>query len=68
MNIQGFIDSARRLFHVTTKPARDEISLMLKISFLGIVIVGSLGFIIRVLFLFLNLLPQPTTTTGATTG
>jgi preprotein translocase subunit Sss1 len=40
---------------------------MMKISFLGVVIVGSLGFIIRVLFLFLNLMPQPTTsTTGAT--
>jgi preprotein translocase subunit Sss1 len=43
--------------------------LMLKISFLGVVIVGSLGFIIRVLFLFLNLLPQTSTsTTGAATG
>jgi len=44
---------------------------MLKISFLGVVIVGSLGFIIRVLFLFLNLLPQSaasTATTGATPG
>jgi preprotein translocase subunit Sss1 len=39
---------------------------MLKISLLGIAIVGSLGFIIRVLFLFLNLLPQPST--GATGG
>jgi preprotein translocase subunit Sss1 len=39
---------------------------MLKISLLGIAIVGSLGFIIRVLFLFLNLLPQAST--GATAG
>jgi hypothetical protein len=36
---------------------------MVKISFLGVAIVGSLGFIIRVLFLFFNLLPQ--TATGA---
>jgi protein translocase SEC61 complex gamma subunit len=68
MNTHEFVDSTKRLIHVTTKPSRDEISLMLKISFLGIVIVGSLGFIIRVLFLFLNLLPQPTTATGATAG
>jgi len=68
MNTREFVDSTKRLFHVTTKPSRDELSLMLKISFLGVVIVGSLGFIIRVLFLFLNLLPQPTTTTGATAG
>ena len=31
---------------------------MVKISFAGVAIVGSLGFIIRVLFLFLNLLPR----------
>lgn len=70
MNTREFIDSTKRLVHVTTKPSRDELSLMLKISFLGVVIVGSLGFIIRVLFLFLNLLPQPTTGTaaGATGG
>jgi protein translocase SEC61 complex gamma subunit len=64
MNAREFLDSSRRLVHVTTKPSRDEISLMVKISFLGVAIVGSLGFVIRVLFLFFNLLPQ--TQTGAT--
>lgn len=67
MNLREFIDSTKRLLHVTTKPSRDEISLMVKISFLGVVLVGSLGFIIRVLFLFLNLLPQ-SSTTATTTG
>ena len=67
MNVREFIDSTKRLIHVTTKPSRDELSLMVKISFLGIVIVGVLGYIIRVLFLFLNLLPQASTgTAGAT--
>jgi len=66
MNTREFIDSTKRLIHVTTKPSRDEISLMIKISFLGIVIAGSLGFIIRILFLFLNLLPQTSATTGTT--
>ncbi len=66
MNAREFLESTRRLLHVTTKPSRDEVSLMVKISFLGVVIVGSLGFVIRVLFLFLNLLPQTQTgTTGA---
>jgi len=64
LNAQEFIDSTRRLLHVTTKPSRDEISLMVKISFLGVAIVGSLGFIIRVLFLFFNLLPQTATGTA----
>jgi protein translocase SEC61 complex gamma subunit len=67
LNLREFIDSTKRLLHVTTKPSRDEISLMVKISFLGVVLVGSLGFIIRVLFLFLNLLPQ-SSTTATTTG
>jgi len=57
MTLHEFIESTKRLIHVTTKPSRDEISLMLKISFLGVVIAGSLGFVIRILFLFLNLLP-----------
>jgi protein translocase SEC61 complex gamma subunit len=67
LNVHEFIDSTKRLIHVTTKPSRDEISLMVKISFLGVVVVGVLGYIIRVLFLFLNLLPQTQTgTAGAT--
>jgi len=65
MNFRDFIESAKRLIHVTTKPSREEISLMMKICFLGIVIAGSLGFIIRILFLFFNLIPQATPT-GAT--
>ncbi len=65
MNMREFIDSTKRLIHVTTKPSRDEISLMMKISFLGVVIAGSLGFIIRILFLFLNLMPQ---TSGTAAG
>ena len=69
MNLREFLDSTRRLLLVTTKPSRDELSLMVKISFAGVAIVGSLGFIIRVLFLFLNLLPQTASTTaGATPG
>ena len=66
MNAREFIDSTKRLMHVTTKPSRDELSLMMKISFLGVVIAGSLGYIIRILFLFLNLLPSTATTTGGT--
>lgn len=66
MNLRQFLESTQRLLHVTTKPSRDEVSLMVKISFLGVAIVGSLGYIIRVLFLFLNLLPQASTTATQT--
>jgi protein translocase SEC61 complex gamma subunit len=65
LNAREFLSSSKRLIHVTTKPSRDEVWLLVKVSFLGIVVVGSLGFVVRVLFLFLNLLPQAATT-GAT--
>jgi protein translocase SEC61 complex gamma subunit len=55
---RNFLSSARRLLHVTTRPTREELSLMVKICFLGIVIVGGLGFVVRILFLFVGLLPQ----------
>jgi protein translocase SEC61 complex gamma subunit len=54
----NFLASARRLLHVTTRPSRDELSLMVKICFLGIAIVGGLGYVIRILFLFVGLLPS----------
>jgi len=45
---------------VTTRPTREELSLMVKICFLGIAIVGGLGYVVRMLFLFVGLLPQGT--------
>jgi protein translocase SEC61 complex gamma subunit len=68
LNLSEFIESTKRLLHVTTKPSRDEVSLMVKISFLGVLIVGSLGFIIRVLFLFFNLLPTASSATSSATA
>ena len=58
MAARNFLSSARRLLHVTTRPKREELSLMVKIMILGIAIVGGLGFVVRILFLFVGLLPQ----------
>jgi len=55
---RNFLSSARRLLRVTTRPTREELSLMVKICFLGIAIVGGLGYVVRILFLFVGLLPQ----------
>jgi protein translocase SEC61 complex gamma subunit len=55
---RNFLTSARRLLHVTTRPSWPEISLMIKICFLGIAIVGGLGYVVRILFLVVGLLPQ----------
>ena len=57
MAARNFLTSARRLLHVTTRPTRTELSLMVKISFLGIALVGGLGYVIRMLFMFVGLLP-----------
>jgi len=54
----GFIASVRRLLHVTTRPTRTELWLMVKICFLGIAVVGGLGYVVRMLFLFVGLLPK----------
>jgi len=52
------LSSVRRLIHVTTRPTGEELSLMVKICFLGIALVGGLGYVIRILFLFVGLLPK----------
>ncbi|MGD0549852.1 MAG: preprotein translocase subunit SecE [Candidatus Bathyarchaeia archaeon] len=58
MAARDFLSSVRRLIHVTTRPTGEELSLMVKICFLGIALVGGLGYVIRILFLFVGLLPQ----------
>jgi len=57
MGVRDFLESSRRLLHVTSRPSRTEVWLLVKISFLGVTIVGAIGFMIRILFLFVGLLP-----------
>jgi len=56
LGLKEFIASVKRLMHVTSKPTREEIWMLIKISFLGIVIIGVIGFVVRVLFWFVGLL------------
>ena len=64
MGARTFLQSARRLFHVAQKPDWEETYLLIKISVLGIAIVGGIGFVIRILFWLVGLynLPQSQTT------
>ena len=66
MGVRSFMQSTRRLFHVAQKPDRDEVMLLIKISLIGVGIIGGIGFIIRILFWVVGLyqLPQPTGTTA----
>ena len=64
MGVGSFLQSARRLFHVAQKPGWDETYLLIKISLLGVAIVGGIGFVIRVLFWLVGLYTLPTSQGG----
>ena len=53
------MQSARRLFHVAQKPDREEVILLIKISFIGVGIIGGIGFVIRILFWVVGLYQLP---------
>ncbi|WP_455277688.1 protein translocase SEC61 complex subunit gamma [[Eubacterium] cellulosolvens] len=50
-----FIQSSRRVFQVASKPSRDEIWMLIRVTFLGVGIVGAIGFMIKILFWIVGL-------------
>jgi protein translocase SEC61 complex gamma subunit len=54
MGLRSFISSVQRLLKLAIKPGRSELWLSIKICFLGIVVVGALGFIIKMIASFLT--------------
>lgn len=52
-----FIGSARRLLRVAAKPSREELWMVLRVSLLGVGVVGVIGYIVRVLFWIVGLGP-----------
>jgi protein transport protein SEC61 subunit gamma and related proteins len=67
MGVGSFIQSARRLFHVAQKPDWEETYLLIKISLLGVAIVGGIGFVIRILFWLVGLYNLPASQSPTTT-
>lgn len=57
MGARDFISSMGRMLHVASKPGREEVTLLLKVCLLGVAIVGGLGFVVKVLFWKLVLVP-----------
>jgi len=57
LNLSEFLESSRRLLQATTRPSRDEIWMLFKISMLGLVVLGMIGFMVRVIFWIINLAP-----------
>jgi len=68
LGARSFLQGTRRLFHVAQKPDWEETALLIKISLLGVAVVGGVGFVIRVLFWLVGLYTLPPAQGGATTG
>jgi len=47
LDVRGFFSSARKLLRLSRKPGRSELWQSIKISVLGIGVIGIIGFIIR---------------------
>ena len=47
MGIRSFFSSAAKMLKLAKKPGREELWLSIKICFLGIVVIGVVGFIIK---------------------
>ncbi len=58
MGFRELIDSWKKIILLARKPGRDEYMLSLKMSLLGLTLVGGIAFIIRVIFV-LFVFPQP---------
>ena len=49
MGLRSFFKSASRLLKLATKPGRTELWLSIKICLLGIIAIGGIGFIIKLI-------------------
>jgi len=49
MGLRSFLSSANRLLKLAKKPGRDELWLSIKICLLGVIVIGVLGFVIKLI-------------------
>ncbi len=49
-DVKKFISQCRRVIHVASKPGKDEFEQSSKITGIGMVIIGAVGFIIFMMF------------------
>jgi protein translocase SEC61 complex gamma subunit len=47
MGLRSFLQSASRMLKLAVKPGRSELWLSIKICFLGILVLGVVGFVIK---------------------
>lgn len=48
--VKGFIDDSKRIFTISRKPTKEEFITMLKVTGIGIIIIGIIGFIVTLVF------------------
>jgi len=49
MGLRSFLNSASRILKLSKKPGREELWLSMKICFLGVLVIGVLGYIIKLI-------------------
>jgi len=49
MGLRSFLSSASRILKLAKKPGREELWLSVKICFLGVLVIGVLGYIIKLI-------------------
>lgn len=55
IQIQSFIKEAYRVLRITKKPTKEEYKMVAKVTGLGILVIGALGFIIATVGLLLGI-------------
>lgn len=50
MNLRELLEAWRKIFLIVSKPSRDEYMTLLKLSLLGLTLVGGIAFAIRLVF------------------
>ena len=48
--LKSFILESRRVFRITKKPSKEEFKAIVKISSIGIAVIGIIGFIIQIVW------------------
>ncbi len=55
MKVKEFIKECKRVLKVTRKPTKEEFKTIVKVSGLGMVLIGSIGFLLHVIKYYLGL-------------
>jgi protein transport protein SEC61 subunit gamma and related proteins len=53
--LQRFVNQCARVLKITKRPGRDEYRMLVKVSGLGIAVIGLIGFLLHVIWVLLGL-------------